>query len=263
MARLLQDIRFAARLLMRRPGLTIIAVLSLALGIGANTTIFSVVYAVLLRPLPYVQSDRLVRLYETAPQLDHSNVAPANLRDWREQGNVFSGLASYVSIHPDLQGAEGTERLAGTSASANLFSLLGAKPLLGRGFVAGEDHPGAPHVVVLSESLWRGRFGGDPNLLGKDITLDGDRYTVVGVMPESFRFPANEVNDLWTPQQTNPQLASQRSSHWLHVVARLKPGVQLATARSHHKPEVRIMARATWPDSIVRRNRATCDMVAT
>lgn len=219
MTRLLQDIRFAARLLMRRPRFTIIAVLSLALGIGANTAIFSVVYAVLLRPLPYVQPDRLVRLYETAPKLDHSNVAPANLRDWRERGNVFSGLESYVSIHPDLQGAEHTERLVGTSASANL--------------------------------------------LGKDITLDGDRYTVVGVMPESFRFPANEVNDLWTSQQTNPQLASQRSSHRLYVVARLNPGVQLATARSHHKPEVRIMARATWPDSIVRRNRATCDMVAT
>lgn len=232
MKALLQDIRFAVRLLIRRPGFTVIAVLSLALGIGANAAIFSVVYAVLLRPLPYLQPDRLVRLYETAPQLDHTNVAPSNLRDWREQGHVFSGLASYVPIHPNLQGATSTERLTGVLASANLFSVLGAKPLLGRTFVAGEDQPGAPHVVVLSEGFWRSRFNSDARILGKPITLDGDAYTVVGVMPAPFRFPANEANDVWAAQQINEQLAKQRSSRWLRVVGRLKPDVQLAVAQS-------------------------------
>jgi len=232
MTALLQDLRFAARLLMRRPGFTIIAVLSLALGIGANAAIFNVAYAVLLRPLPYFQPDRLVRLYETAPQLDHTNVAPANLRAWREQANVFSGLAAYVPIHPNLQGTTSTERIRGTLASANLFSVLGAKPLLGRAFVAGEDEPGAPHVAVLSEDFWRSRFNGDAHVIGRTIKLDGDTYTVVGVMPARFRFPANEVNDIWAPHQINPQLAKQRSSRWLRVVARLKAGVQLASARS-------------------------------
>jgi putative ABC transport system permease protein len=247
MKTLLQDIRFAARLLMRRPGFTVIAVLSLALGIGANAAIFSVVYAVLLRPLPYLQPDRLVRLYETAPQLDHTNVAPSNLRDWREQGHVFSGLASYVPIHPNLQGATSTERLTGVLASANLFTVLGAKPLLGRTFVAGEDQPGAPHVVVLSEGFWRSRFNSDARILGKSITLDGDAYTVVGVMPAPFRFPANEANDVWAPQQINEQLAKQRSSRWLRVVGRLKPDVQLAVAQSDMRDIASRLAKQ-YPD---------------
>jgi putative ABC transport system permease protein len=247
MKTLLQDIRFAARLLVRRPGFTAVAVLSLALGIGANAAIFSVVYAVLLRPLPYFQPDRLVRLYETAPQLDHTNVAPPTLRDWREQGNVFAGLASYVPIHPNLQGVTSTERIRATLASANLFSVLGAKPLLGRAFVAGEDQPGAPRVAVLGEDFWRSRFNSDASVLGKTITLDGDAYTVVGVMSARFRFPANEVNDVWAPQQINPQLVKQRSSHWLRVVARLRPGVQLATARSEMRQIADRLARQ-YPD---------------
>ncbi len=231
MTRLLQDIRFAARLLMRRPGFTAIAVLSLALGIGANTAIFSVIDAVLLRPLPYAQPDRLVRLYETAPQMPLSSVAPANFRDWQEQNHVFSQLAAFGLTDLNLQGVANPERLEAVRATANLFSVLGSKPLLGRTFTSGEDRPNASRVVVLSEGLWRRHFGSDRRRWwAESITLGGDPYTVIGIMPSRFRFPADAKTDVWLPMQINPQLAAQRDSRWLHVIGRLAPDVNLATA---------------------------------
>lgn len=230
MTRLLQDIRFAARLLMRRPGFTVIAVLSLALGIGANTAIFSVIDAVLLRPLPYAQPDGLVRLYETAPQMPLSSVAPANFRDWQEQNHVFSQLAAFGLTDLNLQGVADPERLEAVRTTANLFSVLGTKPLLGRTFAIGEDQANAARVAVLSEGLWQRHFGSDPRMVGRVIDLGGDPYTVIGIMPSRFRFPADAKTDVWLPLQINPKLAAQRDSRWLHVIGRLAPGVELTTA---------------------------------
>lgn len=224
----LQDLRFALRSLAKHPAFTAVAVLSLALGIGANTAIFSVINAVLLRPLPYADPGRLVDLYESAQQMNRGSVSPPALRDWREQNHVFSQLAAHRSGNVNLEGVSNPERLSAELASANTFDLLGVKPELGRTFLAGEDEYGAPHAVVLSDGLWRRRFGADPTVVGKTISLSGDSYTVVGVMPERFRFPATEARDLWTPLQLNPQQASQRSAHWLGVIGRIKPGLQLS-----------------------------------
>lgn len=232
MTALLQDIRFAARLLMRRPGFTVIAILSLALGIGANTAIFSVIDAVLLRPLPYVQPDRLVSLYETAPQMAFSSVSAPSYRDWQEQNHAFSQLAAYVLTDMNLQGVASPERLETVRATANLFNTLGTRPLLGRTFVTGEDRPNASHVVVLSEGLWHRQFGGDPRLVGRAITLGGDPYTVIGIVPSRFRFPASATTDIWIPLQIEPQLTAQRDSRSLHVIGRLRPGIELPAAIS-------------------------------
>lgn len=210
MGTLMQDLRFALRSLSKRPAFTAVAVLSLALGIGANTAIFSVIDAVLLRPLPYADPGRLVDLYESAPQVDHGSVAPGNFRDWREQNNGFSQLAAHTSGNVNLQGISNPERLSAEFTSDNVFGLLGVKPTLGRAFVSGEDRPGAPHVAILSDGLWRRRFGADPRILGKTITLSGDPYTVVGVMPSQFRLPATVSRDLWLPLQLSPAQASQR-----------------------------------------------------
>jgi predicted permease len=230
MSILLQDLRFALRSLLKRPAFTVVAILSLALGIGANTAIFSVINAVLLRPLPYVAPDHLVDLYETAPNMEYGSVSPANFRDWQEQNHVFSGLTAYMNGDVNLQGVSNPERLSVEYASDNLFSLLGARPMLGRAFSAGDDRDGAPHVAVLSEEAWRRRFGADPGVIGKTVNLSGDIYTIVGVMPASFRFPATVGRDMWLPLQLHPQQYAQRGSHWLNVIGRLKPGVELSAA---------------------------------
>jgi predicted permease len=230
MGTLLQDVRFALRLLTRRPGFTIIAVLSLALGIGANTAIFSVIDAVLLRPLPYADADRLVNMYETAPQMERGSVSAPDYLDWQVQSQTFSRLAAYVSADMNLQNTAAPERLAALKTSSNLFSLLGVKPLLGRAFTAGEDGPNASHVIVVSEGLWRRYFGADPKLVGRTLTLDSDSYTVIGVMPQQFRFPASAATDVWIPLQMRPTLVAQRGSRSLHVIGRLKSGEDLNTA---------------------------------
>ena len=228
MGAIVQDLRFAIRSLVKRPAFTVVAILSLALGIGANTAIFSVIDAVLLRPLPYGHSDHLVDLYESSPQMPHSSVSPPAFRDWQEQNHVFSQLAAYRSSNANLEGVSNPERLSTVLTSANLFRLLDVKPELGRTFVAGEDNYGAPHVAVLSDGLWHRRFGADPAIVGKALTLSGAAYTVVGVMPSQFRFPATAAPDLWSPLQLDPQQASQRSARWLKVIGRIKPGVGLS-----------------------------------
>lgn len=229
MEMLLQDLRYAFRTLRKSPGFTLVAVLTLTLGIGANTAIFSVVNAVLLRPLPYEEPERLVRLYEATERITGSVSVP-NFRDWREQSQSFSRLAAYTFVDANLQGVENPERLSAMAGSANLFRTLGVEPLLGRAFLPGEDERGAPDVVVLSEGLWR-RFGADPALLGQTITLNGEANTVIGVMPDEFRFLAGSTGtDLWAPLRFSPD--SERGSHWLQVVGRLAPGVTLDQAQS-------------------------------
>ncbi|MDQ3604757.1 MAG: ABC transporter permease, partial [Gemmatimonadota bacterium] len=236
MGTLLQDLRYSARGLSKAPGFTALVVLTLALGIGANTAIFSVVNALLLRPLPYAEADRLVRLFQTFPTPDGrgtGSVSPPNFRDWREQNRSFEELTAYTGGNVNLQGVDTPERLSSVAATANLFSVLGVQPQLGRGFAAGEDELGVAPVVVLSDGLWRRRFGADPALIGQTILLDGQQHTVIGVMPPDFRFPAGSGRtEVWVPLQLPPQALESRGSNWMTVMGRLRPGVSLEAAQA-------------------------------
>ncbi|HLL45619.1 MAG TPA: ABC transporter permease, partial [Longimicrobiaceae bacterium] len=186
---LLHDLRHAARMLRRSPAFTAVAVLTLALGIGAATVIFSVVDAVVLRPLPFAEPERLVRVWETTPAGDDFAVSAPNYLDFRERSRAFAEMAAYRPRSFSLTGAGEPERLEGFAASHTLFRLLGATPALGRTFTADEDRPGGERVAVVSHGLWRRRFGGDPEMVGRQVVLDGERYTVTGVLPPGFRFP--------------------------------------------------------------------------
>jgi putative ABC transport system permease protein len=228
-----QDLRFGLRTLRKHPGFTAVAVIALALGIGANTAIFSVVNTVLLRPLPYKQPDRLVMLWEddTKGGYPRDTPAVANYIDWREQSTVFEGMAALADQSYNLTGAGDPERLDGKRASANLFQLLGVEPMLGRGFLPEDDKPGAARVAVLSHGLWQRRFGSDPNIVGRALELNGQSCEVVGVMPQGFGFPSRD-DELWTPIAFTQQEAASRGRHYLEVVARLKPGVTVERAQA-------------------------------
>jgi putative ABC transport system permease protein len=229
----LHDLRYAARVLAKNPGFTAVAVIALAVGVGANSVIFSAVNTILLRPLPYKDSDRLVMVFEDNSRFGypHDTPAPANFIDWRDQNKVFEGMAAIADVSLNLTGAGEPERLDGKRVSASLFPLLGVEPQLGRWFAPEEDQPGANRVVVLSHALWQRRFGSDPVIVGKTITLNGAGFSVVGVMPESFQFPERE-DQFWIPIAFSQNEAARRGSHYLQVVARLKPGVSLAQARA-------------------------------
>jgi putative ABC transport system permease protein len=233
LADLLHDLRYAARLQRKNPAFTIVAVIALALGIGANTAIFSVVNTVLLRPLPYKDPDRLVMVWEDASKVGYPRDTPAaaNFVDWRDQNQVFEGMAAIADDSFNLTGSGEPERLEGHRVSASLFPLLGVEPHIGRVFTAAEDQPGAQHVVLLSYASWQRRFGGDPNIVGRPLTLNGDSYIVVGVMPPRFQFPSND-SQVWVPIALTQQDAANRGRHYLEVVGRLKPGVSLAQAQS-------------------------------
>jgi putative ABC transport system permease protein len=230
-----QDIRYALRMLAKNPAFTAIAVVALALGIGANTAIFSVVNAVLLRPLPFKHPEQLVMLWENAAHLGFpkDTPSPANFLDWQKQAQSFTGMAAMVERSFNLTGVGEPERLEGRRISANLFDLLGVPALLGRTFVADDDRPGT-HVVLLSHSLWQRRFGSDPGVIGRALTLNGESYTVVGVMPRFVQLPgyATRSDQLWVPIAFPQEEASQRGNHFLEVIARLKPGITLKQAQA-------------------------------
>ena len=232
LADLWQDLRYGLRMLVKNPGFTIVAVIALALGIGANSAIFSVVNTVLLRPLPYLNPDALVMVWDEQTHLGFpkDTPSPANFLDWREQNTVFEGMAAMTERSFNLTGAGEPERLDGQRVSANLFSLLGVEPQLGRAFTAEEDKPGS-RVVILGHSLWQRRFGGDATIIGRALNLHGEAYTVVGVMPRDFEFPKPRTQ-LWVPIAFPAEEAAQRGSHYLEVIARLKPGVKLQQARA-------------------------------
>jgi putative ABC transport system permease protein len=221
METLFKDIRYGFRLLLKKPGFSAVAALTLALGIGANTAIFSAVNAVLLRPLPYREPGRLVEIWETnlLKGWTDAPVAPANFYDWEQQNDVFEGMANY-SPGPGnfaLTGKDESERLRGLRTSGNLFSVLGVEASLGRTFLPEETWKGKNEVVILSYGLWKRRFGEDPNIIGQMISLDGKNYTVVGVMPDRFYFPTKEV-DLWVPWGLDPtKLANLRRPHFMRV----------------------------------------------
>src|SRR5215510_10086978 len=231
METLWQDIRFGTRMLLKHPGVTIIVIVTLALGIGANTAIFSVVNAVLLRPLPYTESDRLVFLNEKSQVLDEMSVAYPNFIDWRAQNHSFEKIAVYNRQSYNLTGVGEAERIVTGQVSADLFPILRVEAALGRVFTNDEDQPGTTPVVVLSYPLWQRRFGGQTNIINQPIRLNGKSYTVIGVMPKDFLYP-NRV-EMWVTvgQVSGSDSYKNRGNHpGLYGVARLKPGVTIQQA---------------------------------
>jgi putative ABC transport system permease protein len=227
------DIRYGLRSLMKRPAATAIALLTLALGIGVNTAIFSAVDSILLRPLPLKDPERLVSVWEHTPALgiQQNQAAPANFFDLRNQNKTFEALGAYGPLDINLTGAGEPERLDGQLVSANVFTILGVAPTLGRTFLPTEDQVGQEHVVVLSEALWQRRFNRDPSIINRNITLNGESFTVVGVMPRGFFFPVRET-EMWVPWAMEPEQASGRGDHYLGIVARLKAGVSIERANA-------------------------------
>ena len=223
---ILHDLRLALRRLRRTPGFTLVAVLTLALGIGANTAIFSVVNAALLRPLPYPDAQRIVRLYATRDG-ERSTVSPPDFTDWRAQTDAFQYAAAMNSSSDfTLTGTTSPERVAGAQVTADFFSVLQTPPAIGRGFTESDEVVGQDKVAILSYPLWQQRYGARPDIVGQSIELDGVRHTVVGVMPRGFAYP--QEARLWTPLAfTTEDLTTQRGAHYLDVVARLRPGVTL------------------------------------
>ena len=232
MTPLLEDLRYGIRLLRRAPGFSIAAVLALALGIGANTAIFSVVDAVLIAPLPFGDPDRLVMVWEDASfaGFPRNTPAPANWVDWRKQNTVFTDIAASRGWTYNLTGDGSPEQLPARRTTASFWTVLDAKPLLGRVFTEEEDQKGAA-VAVIGYGLWQRRFGGDAEVLGRKILLNGAPYTVIGVMPKQFTVGAR-IFELWTPASFTPEELARRGSHFLQCIGRLKPGVTLAQAQT-------------------------------
>ncbi len=244
-----QDIRFGVRGLRARPGFTITVLLTLALGVGANAAIFSVVDAVLLQPLPFAQPDRLVHLWEVY----HSNVdsrseaSYPDYLDWQARTKTFSALGGYSGGGSLLGGAQ-PATVASARATANFFDVLGVHPLIGRSFLPGEDAVGAPRVVLLSYGFWQRQFAGDDRVLGRVITLDGAAATIVGVLPESFQFARQGGAQIWVPINAPESQRLRRGTHWLNVVARLRPTATVATAAQDMSAVMRDLAKE-YPQS--------------
>ena len=233
METLIKDIRYGIRGLRKRPGFTFVAVLTLALGIGANTAIFSVVNAVLLKPLAFKDPDRLVIVWEDAAfaGFPRNTPAPANYYDWKSQNRSFEDMAATASASFNLTGDGDPERVAAHRVSANFFPLLGVQPLLGRPFLQEEDRDGGNKVALLSYQLWQTRYGGAADVVNRNIQMNGEKYTVVGVMPAGFQFLDKEVR-LWVPMALEQEQQVNRGAHYLNVVARLKPDVSVTQAQA-------------------------------
>jgi len=233
MATLVQDLRYGARMLLKTPAITFIVILALALGIGANTAIFSVLNAVVLRPLPFDHPDELLFLNERSPVLDEMSIAYPNFTDWRNQNRVFEKIGVYNRSSYNFTGYGDAERILTGQVSADLFAALRAKPLIGRVFTNDEDKPGAAPVVVLSYALWQRRFGGQANILNQSLNFNGRSYTVIGVMPPEYAFPTRV--EMWVPlgPLSDDPNWQQRGNHpGLYGVGRLKPGVTQAQAQA-------------------------------
>jgi putative ABC transport system permease protein len=228
----LSDLRYGIRLLLKSPGFTIIAVLALGLGIGANTAIFSLVDRVLIQPLPFADPGKLVIVWEDASFISfpRNTPAPANYGDWKNQNQVFTDMAATRGRAASLTGDGPPDMVFGRGVTANLFDVLGVKPLLGRSFTEEEDRSGE-NVVLIGYGLWKSRYGGDPNIIGRGILMDGTKHIVIGVMPLGFNFPSRQTQ-FWGPSKFTPRDLNNRGSHYLNVYARLKPGVTLARAQS-------------------------------
>jgi putative ABC transport system permease protein len=226
------DIRYALRNLLRRPTFTLIAVVTLALGIGANTAIFSAVNALLLKPLPFPELDRVVAIWDKMPSRGvlHNEVTVANYLDWQAQTQSFEQLALYRWWSANLTGIDPPERIQGFLVTANFLDVTGIKPILGRTFSPEENQPGKDQVAVITHSLWQRRFGGDPNILDKTITINSIVRRVIGVMPERFNFPKSA--EIYAPLQMTPELMKNRTGHGYYVIGRLKSSASIASAQA-------------------------------
>lgn len=250
-----KDLKYGIRMLIKNPAFTAVAVIALALGIGANTAIFSVVHAVLLKQLPYQEPERLTIVWE-ANRINGNNrnnvVSPGNLLNWKDQNTVFSDMAGFIGFTGNLTGVDNPVELSGQAVTANFFSTIGAKPLLGRTFLPEEEQDGKSDVYVLSYGLWQGRFGGDKNIIGKTINVNSGSRTVIGVMPPEFDWQMNEfafINrapEFWTPIE----LPTDRTprGRYLSVVARLKPGVTNEQAQAEMNT-IASRLEQTYPES--------------
>ncbi|HET7217273.1 MAG TPA: ABC transporter permease [Vicinamibacterales bacterium] len=230
-ANMIRDARYAVRQLVRTPGFTVVAILTVALAIGASSTMFSVVNGVLLRPLPFPNPERLVRVHEVLQRFGRFSVAPANFLDWRQQTTVFEHIIAYNSSGATLNDNGNAVRLTGALVSWNTFDLLRVAPALGRSFRADEEAAGKDTVIVISHSLWQNRLGGDADVLGRSLNLNGAPVTIVGVMPPDFDFPTGA--EFWRPLSFAPN--PTRGGHFLAVIARLKPGVAIEQAGAEMK----------------------------
>ena len=235
MRNLFSDLQLGFRVLRRNPGFAVTAILLLALGIGANTAIFSVVNAVLLRPLPYQDSSRIMQIWHVPPAKSFPgmtlfSVSPANYLDWRSQNHSFEDMAAYGGARFNVGGKERPESIQAAPVAPGFFSILRVQPILGRDFTPDDDRPGQGHVVVLGNALWRERYGADPDVVGRNIVLDGETYTVIGVMPRTFNFPS--WAQLWTPLAWTDERRAVRGNHNYQVIGRLKPGVDIRAAQA-------------------------------
>ncbi|MCM3870778.1 MAG: ABC transporter permease [Pyrinomonadaceae bacterium] len=228
----IKDIRYGIRSLMRRPTLTIIAIITLAIGIGANTAIFSVVNSLLIKPLPFPELDRIVAIWETQPSrgVVRNEASMANYLDWRNQNQTFEQMGLYRWWSASLTGQDTPERIQGFLVTGNFLDVLGVRPALGRGFANDEDQPGKDGIAILSHGLWQRRFGADAGIVNKTITLNGVTRTVIGVMPQGFNYPAGV--EVLAPLVVTPELAGRRQSHSYYVVGRLKPGMSVDRAQT-------------------------------
>ncbi|HEX2490078.1 MAG TPA: ABC transporter permease, partial [Blastocatellia bacterium] len=255
MQTLWQDLRYGARMLMKKPGFTVVAVLTLALGVGANTAIFTVINAALLRPLPYEDAERLVVVATTMRRdtVEVRSVSYPDFVDWRDQNTVFERIAAQASTSFTLTGGAEPERVNGELASADYFPLLRARAAMGRTFLPEEDRtPDTHRVALVGYGLWQRRFGGSSAFLGQTIQLNDGNYTVVGVMPEGFRGVSDDA-EIWLPMMMVSSIRpasqlQQRNQRWLSTVARLKPGVTLAQAQAEMDAIMRPLEQA-YPNS--------------
>jgi putative ABC transport system permease protein len=229
---LLQDLRYGFRLLLKRPSFTVAAVLTLAFGIGANTAIFTVVNAALLRPLPYREPDRLVHLWETTPQkqFGEREASYPDYLDWKTRNQVFEDLAGYSRRSFTVTGRDAPDRLIGAAVTDSFFRVLGVEAVVGRSFQPGEDQQGAARLAMISHGLWQRRFGADPSVLGQSLNLNGASYTIIGVLPQNFQFAPAGPAEIWVGLNPSPNQLSRRFMHWLNIIGRLKPGVTMSQA---------------------------------
>jgi len=226
-----QDLRYAARTLARTPGFAFTAILVVGLGVGANTAAFTVTDFVLIRPLPFAEPGRLVKLWETTPGYTRMELSPANYRDWKRMNTSFEAMGAFEPISANLVGQGDPERLEGAAVTADLLPVLGVQPLVGRLFTTADDREGAPGTALLSNRLWQAGFGADIGVIGRKVILDHTPYTVIGIMAPDFRFP-NRESEFWTAKQFQEEDFKNRADNYLQVVAKLRRGVSVAQARA-------------------------------
>ena len=232
MGSLLRELRLSVRSLLKHPGFTAVVVATLAIGIAANTTIFSTINALLLKPLPFSDPDRIVALWDKLPSrgVERNEVAVANYLDWRAQSKSFEHLGIYRWWSTNLTGGETPERVQGFQVTANFLDIVGVRPILGRGFSAEENEPGKDSVALLTYNLWQRRFGGDRDIVNKVIATNGVQRTVVGVLPPGFNYPKGA--EIFAPLAFTPELSANRGNHSYLGIGRLKPGVTIQSAQA-------------------------------